>query len=205
MLTEFIGSAPPVPTFDMRQEWHKQPLWDWQGAYAKSYADHLLDKYHGRSVSLELVQHALASPDQVLGGSKTRRPGQLPLTIVGFLRRRSTVKVVTALLLGTCAHGRRRLEPFLVQPDRSGHAGADPDLRRLDAVLYAPGLVAQSVGLLRSALLGLAGGRQGLPGVARRGQGRPRRQLLMELSMAGRFARSRCGRCTSPAWLCSPY
>jgi len=74
MLTEFIGSAPPVPTFDLRQEWHKQPLWDWQGAYAKSYANHLLDKYQGRSVSLELVQHALSSPDQVLGGAKLDDP-----------------------------------------------------------------------------------------------------------------------------------
>jgi hypothetical protein len=74
MLTEFIGSAPPVPTFDPRQEWHKQPLWEWQGAYAKSYAQHLLDKYHGRSVSLELVQHALAPPERVLAGAKLDDP-----------------------------------------------------------------------------------------------------------------------------------
>ena len=32
------------------------------------------DKYHGRSVSLELVQHALASPEMVLGGTKLDDP-----------------------------------------------------------------------------------------------------------------------------------
>src|SRR3989442_199307 len=93
-----------------------------------------------------------------------------------------------ALLLGTGARGHRRLESLLVQPGRSGHAGADPDWRRLDAAECASGLVARPAGLLGSTLLGLTGCREGLPSVARRCQSRHRRQLLVELPLAGRFA-----------------
>jgi hypothetical protein len=74
MLSEFIGNAPPPPDWDPRLNWAQQPLHGWQREYAHSYGQHLLRASGGRSVTLELVEHGIASPDQVLAGVRLDDP-----------------------------------------------------------------------------------------------------------------------------------
>jgi hypothetical protein len=74
MLTEFIGNAPPPPDWDPRLDWKQQPLWAWQRDYAQSYADHLLARYGGKRVTLDLVEHGLPGPEEVLEGAKLDDP-----------------------------------------------------------------------------------------------------------------------------------
>ena len=68
MLSEFlVGLAGP---WDPRFEWDKQPLSPAQQAYVESYAHHLLTQYHGKRVTLYLVEHALPTPDDVVNGMR---------------------------------------------------------------------------------------------------------------------------------------
>lgn len=43
-------------------------------SYSRSYANHLLEKYDGRRVTLRLVRHLIPYPDQVLAGRRLNDP-----------------------------------------------------------------------------------------------------------------------------------
>lgn len=70
MLSEFLAASAPPADFNPQMQWEQQGLWPSQRAYAQSYAEHLLARYGGKRVTLELVEHALPSPQQVLAGTK---------------------------------------------------------------------------------------------------------------------------------------
>ena len=70
MLSEFVNSLPPGANFDPRLPWERRPLSAAEKVYVRSYADHLLAVNDGRSVSLELVEHLIPEPDDVVQGMK---------------------------------------------------------------------------------------------------------------------------------------
>lgn len=70
MLSEFVHSLPPDPNADPRLPWEGMPLSAEEKTYVRSYADHLLAANDGRSVSLELVEHLIPEPADVLRGMK---------------------------------------------------------------------------------------------------------------------------------------
>lgn len=74
MLSEFIGNAGPADDWDPRLPWERQPLSAWQREYAKSYGEHLLHTSGGKRVDLELVEHGIPSPQQVLEGVRLDAP-----------------------------------------------------------------------------------------------------------------------------------
>ncbi|HEX3869511.1 MAG TPA: hypothetical protein VHV77_03650, partial [Pirellulales bacterium] len=49
----------------------------WETALARSYADHLLDQYHARRVTLYLVQHRLYNQMEI--GQQTKNGAQASL------------------------------------------------------------------------------------------------------------------------------
>ncbi|HEV3340038.1 MAG TPA: hypothetical protein VG125_06765 [Pirellulales bacterium] len=66
MLSEYVvGLAGP---WDPRFDWDRQPLSPPQEAYIESYAHHLLAKYAAKRVTLYLVEHRLATPQEVVDG-----------------------------------------------------------------------------------------------------------------------------------------
>ncbi|HWB09716.1 MAG TPA: hypothetical protein VG826_10840 [Pirellulales bacterium] len=68
MLSEFlVGLAGP---WDPRFDWHNQPLSKSQEAYIESYAHHLLAVHGGKRVTLYLVEHRLATPQEVIEGMR---------------------------------------------------------------------------------------------------------------------------------------
>jgi len=70
MLSEFVNSLPPDANFDPRLPWERRPLSAAEKVYVRSYADHLLAVNDGRSVSLELVEHLIPEPEDVVQGMK---------------------------------------------------------------------------------------------------------------------------------------
>ncbi|HEX4147827.1 MAG TPA: hypothetical protein VHY20_02525 [Pirellulales bacterium] len=83
MLSEFMGNAPPPPNGDPRLPWDQQPLLPWQREYAQSYAQHLLREHGGRQVRLELVEHGIAAPEQVLAGVRLNDPASYRSRLLG--------------------------------------------------------------------------------------------------------------------------
>lgn len=67
MLTERIGNVDPAP---MDPEWSQHPPNQWESDLARSYANHLINEFNARRVTLTLVQHMLYRPDQVRDGHK---------------------------------------------------------------------------------------------------------------------------------------
>jgi hypothetical protein len=68
MLSEFlVGLAGP---WDPQFDWDRQPLSPPQEAYLDSYAHHLLAKYGAKRVTLYLVEHRLATPQEVVDGMR---------------------------------------------------------------------------------------------------------------------------------------
>ncbi|HUY93597.1 MAG TPA: hypothetical protein VMV10_33025 [Pirellulales bacterium] len=70
MLSEFVNSQPPDADVDPRLPWERRPLSAAEQTYVRSYADHLLAANQGQSVSLELVEHLIPEPADVLRGMK---------------------------------------------------------------------------------------------------------------------------------------
>ncbi len=74
MLSEFVNSLPADGPPDPRVPWEQQPLSAAEKAYVGSYADHLLNELHGERVTLDLVEHAIPAPADVLKGMKLDDP-----------------------------------------------------------------------------------------------------------------------------------
>ncbi|HEX4132573.1 MAG TPA: hypothetical protein VHZ24_21250 [Pirellulales bacterium] len=74
MLSERLANGPPDADTPMTADWTHRPVTRWEHGLAQSYANHLLAHYHGRSVTLSLVQHMLISPEQVKEGDKLDDP-----------------------------------------------------------------------------------------------------------------------------------
>jgi hypothetical protein len=74
MLTEHLNmvgiTAPDANETAPPPEWTQAKLTPPEQRIATSYADHLLHKYHGASVTLWLVRHAIPTPDQAIKGMK---------------------------------------------------------------------------------------------------------------------------------------
>lgn len=70
MLSEFVHSLPPDANLDPRIPWERRAISAAERTYVRSYADHLLAANDGRSVSLELVEHLIPEPEDVLRGMK---------------------------------------------------------------------------------------------------------------------------------------
>ncbi|HEV7221197.1 MAG TPA: hypothetical protein VGN42_00750 [Pirellulales bacterium] len=70
MLSEFVNSLPPDANFDPGLPWERRPLAAAEKVYVRSYADHLLAVHDGRGVSLELVEHLIPEPADVVQGMK---------------------------------------------------------------------------------------------------------------------------------------
>lgn len=74
MLSEFVNSLPRDPEWDPRLSWERQPLSAAEKAYVRSYAAHLLKEHGARRVTLELVEHAIPFPQDVLDGMPLDHP-----------------------------------------------------------------------------------------------------------------------------------
>ncbi|HVW38678.1 MAG TPA: hypothetical protein VHB99_15295 [Pirellulales bacterium] len=70
MLSEFVHSMPPDANLDPRIPWERRAMSAAEKTYVRSYADHLLAANKGRSVSLELVEHLIPEPGDVLRGMR---------------------------------------------------------------------------------------------------------------------------------------
>ena len=76
MLSEFINSmgGPPRPEPNQPEgpppDWAEWPLTEAQQQYARSYAEHLLDKHKAARVTLWLREHGIPEPLQVVQGLK---------------------------------------------------------------------------------------------------------------------------------------
>jgi hypothetical protein len=71
MLTERIANGPPDgPPAEPNLDWTRLPPTRFETELARSYADHLLDQYHARRVTLTMVQHLLYGQDQVREGAQ---------------------------------------------------------------------------------------------------------------------------------------
>jgi hypothetical protein len=70
MLSEFVHSMPPDDSLDPRIPWERRAMSAAEKTYVRSYADHLLAANKGRSVSLELVEHLIPEPRDVLSGMR---------------------------------------------------------------------------------------------------------------------------------------
>lgn len=74
MLSEFVHSQPPDESVDPRIPWERRAMSAAEQTYVRSYADHLLAANDGRRVSLELVEHLIPEPGDVLRGMKLDDP-----------------------------------------------------------------------------------------------------------------------------------
>lgn len=70
MLSEFVHSMPPDASLDPRIPWERRAMSAAEKTYVRSYADHLLAANKGRTVSLELVEHLIPEPEDVLRGMR---------------------------------------------------------------------------------------------------------------------------------------
>ncbi len=74
MLSEFVDSLPPDGPPDPRIPWEQQRLSAAEKTYVSSYANRLLDEFDGERVKLELVEHAIPPPEDVLKGRPLNDP-----------------------------------------------------------------------------------------------------------------------------------
>jgi hypothetical protein len=74
MLSEFINLAPPDSNVPPQTEWAQLPLTEGQKQYARSYAEHLLQKHDARRVTLWLREHRIPEPEWVAKGMRLDDP-----------------------------------------------------------------------------------------------------------------------------------
>lgn len=74
MLSEQLAGGPPDREARADLPWEEQPPTRWQKDFARSYARHLLHERQAKRVTLYLVEHLLATPEDVARGMRLDDP-----------------------------------------------------------------------------------------------------------------------------------